>query len=389
MIEQKQGKHKAVTRTGKFLWLVTLISFLVIFATLVYRHLNHRSINERLAAIEANWAIPDSENAAILYDRILQNPNASINYRSELHDHVFSLTRSQPWTGNDYPEYAEWIKKHQWLINELAKVQQLKKCRFPLNAEPFPSIQAKRTSTMRKWAFLLSQAANNDVGEGRIDDAISKWQCMIQMGQHIQQQSRIIEYFGGNVIESLGVRRAIDFLAEGNASEHHLRKIESFQLQTQDDWTAAMDRILPVEEHSEKKYKRQLSWMDRLKYEFKSGPFPGRQDTYHRVCEKYHNRKLIINRGMYIMVALRRYKNENGHWPKTLDRIEPCVTEEILTDPHTKGSFVYKLTNNGFILYSKGKNNLDEGLRMKEGADDWPVWPSRRRISQAKHRNPK
>jgi hypothetical protein len=77
---------------------------------------------------------------------------------------------------------------------------------------------------------------------------------------------------------------------------------------------------------------------------------------------------------MYIMVALRRYKNEHGHWPQTLERIKPWVTEEVLTDPHTNGPFVYKLTNDGFILYSKGKNNIDEAGQKKDGADDWPIW---------------
>jgi len=89
---------------------------------------------------------------------------------------------------------------------------------------------------------LLCWAANNDVGEGRIDDAIAKWQCMIQIGKHLRQQSHLIEYLEGIATEAVAARRAVDFLAEGNASERYLRKIESFEVQTQDDWAAVLDR---------------------------------------------------------------------------------------------------------------------------------------------------
>jgi len=73
-------------------------------------------------------------------------------------------------------------------------------------------------------------------------------------------------------------------------------------------------------------------------------------------------------------MALKRYKNKYSKWPKDLDEIKSMVVEHILVDPLSSRSFVYKLTNDGFILYSKGKNNLDEGGRKKDGADDWPIW---------------
>ena len=112
-----------------------------------------------------------------------------------------------------------------------------------------------------------------------------------------------------------------------------------------------------------------MSLIDRLKYEFTSGPLSGRQDTYYRLHELHH-KMLVIRRGMYIMVALRRYKNKYGHWPQTLDHIMPWVTEGVLVDPQNNGPFVYKLTDDGFILYSKGKNNIDESGQRNDGADD-------------------
>jgi hypothetical protein len=374
MAGKTTSKAEATKLTGKRIRLAVIAGILVVIATLTYRHLDYRSIDERLAVIEASLTIPDSENAAILYDRLLQDPNALVNdLPAFLDPNSDMLTRSQPWTANDYPKLAVWIKKYEWLINKLMKVSQFEKCQFPLIVEPDRSIQLKRLQTMRKWTFLLCWAANNDVGEGRIDDAIAKWQCMIQIGKHLRQQSQLIEYLEGTAFEASTIRRATDLLAEGNASEHHLQKIKSFKVQTNDDWSAVLDRIRPVEEIDEQKYKRQLSLIDRFKYEFGLGQFKGLKDPYE-ISRGIYFRMLVNQRGLYIMVALRRYKNEHGHWPETLDKIRPWVAKEVLTDPHNNGPFVYKLTDDGFILYSKGKNNIDDGGRRKDGADDWPIW---------------
>jgi len=138
MTEQKQEKRKTAIRIGKRLRLAVIFGILVVIASLVYRHLDSLSIDERLAAIEASLAIPDSENAAILYDRLLQNPDASLKGQPAFLDPNSDwLTRSQSWTANDYPKLAVWIKKYEWLINELMKVSQFEKCQFPLIVEPF------------------------------------------------------------------------------------------------------------------------------------------------------------------------------------------------------------------------------------------------------------
>jgi hypothetical protein len=82
-------------------------------------------------------------------------------------------------------------------------------------------------------------------------------------------------------------------------------------------------------------------------------------------------------RGTLIVVALRRYKNRNGAWPDSLDDIKGLTSPEVFIDPTNGTRFVYKLTEENFTLYSKGKNNIDEGGKgEKDGPDDWPIWPS-------------
>ncbi len=102
--------------------------------------------------------------------------------------------------------------------------------------------------------------------------------------------------------------------------------------------------------------------------------------TYQQIRNQYL-RIIAGQRGTFLLIGLRRYKNANGHWPQTLDDIEHLAPAEIFVDPFNNNSFVYKLTDDSFMLYSKGKNNIDEDGERDEqlGADDWLIWPPRSR----------
>ncbi len=92
--------------------------------------------------------------------------------------------------------------------------------------------------------------------------------------------------------------------------------------------------------------------------------------------------------GTLLIVGLRRYKTEEGRWPENLEDISALVDPEILTDVFTESAFVYELTEDGFRLYSKGKNGIDDGGKREknvgtyydpnlidEGCDDRMIWP--------------
>jgi hypothetical protein len=84
---------------------------------------------------------------------------------------------------------------------------------------------------------------------------------------------------------------------------------------------------------------------------------------------------------------LRQYKNENGYWPEHLEDIKDSLETDILVDPTNNGSFAYKLSDDSFRLYGKGKNNIDEEGEYdpcdEAGADDILIWPARsRRIEE-------
>ncbi len=74
-------------------------------------------------------------------------------------------------------------------------------------------------------------------------------------------------------------------------------------------------------------------------------------------------------RASRLIIVLRHYKNRTGHWPESLEEIKPLAPAEIFVDPINNNSFVYKLTEKNFMLYSKGKNSINEnGKREDSGA---------------------
>ncbi|OHB63972.1 MAG: hypothetical protein A2Y77_10250 [Planctomycetes bacterium RBG_13_62_9] len=185
------------TRRRKWLWLiaiaVVLLAIIGAFLWMAGLGRDRPSAEERLAEIEVARAVPDSENAAILYNKLLQDPNAaslSDSRPDSLVKEIYSHTLYEPWLSKDHPESAAWVKEHQFIIDRLLEAARLEKCRFPLIIDVADTSQMDRMKTMRQWGFLLSIAANNDTAEGRDDAAITKWQCLLKMGNQGPKQHR-------------------------------------------------------------------------------------------------------------------------------------------------------------------------------------------------------
>ena len=350
---QENQKPKNIKRTKKRVWLAAIVvAITVLIVCLLWSRWNLNYVDERLAAIEAARAISDEENAAIIYNQLLENYDESALSLNFLDDETDNLTSRGPWLSKDYPELAEWLKEQQDTISTLLQASKKEKCRFPIitDVQQMPP-RMERLSAMRQWTFLLRRAANNDIGEGRIDDAIDKWQCLLQMGNHLRQQPLLIEYLVAMAIEAIALNQTVVFLVEGNADESHLRKVETLPLRTEDDWTAVLEEVLPAEELAEQKMKEKLGLLDRLKYEFSYGLFGSMKGPDYNQIHQLSLRGVATCRGIRILIALRRYKNKNSCWPESLDDIQSQVPEEMLIDPFNSGNFVYKLTDNAFKLY--------------------------------------
>jgi hypothetical protein len=387
MTEQSQKNHKA-PNTGSRITAVRWIAVIVVIALasccILWKFGSSifESAAGKLAAMDDERAIPDEHNAAIIYEQLLQTystPSLSVSFLGTEADR---LTRKEPWRSEDYPELAEWLKGHQNTLAGLLEASKRQKCWFPISSDlaRFAS-RVDRLPVMREWTFLLVRAANNDLGEGRIDAALEKYRCLFQLANHLHQQPLMIDYLVGTAVEAVALDVTAVFVVEGSATQQRLDTIESALSPTTDNFSQDYATVTKVERLLQRK---ESSLLTRLKNWW---PGADRTDPVDRLRQLYL-RLLIGRRASRILIALRRHKNRTGDWPESLDEIRPLVPGEVLVDPTNNGSFVYKLTDDGFTLYSRGENNIDENGQYKGSdpgeADDWLIWPPRGRESKSK-----
>lgn len=62
-----------------------------------------------------------------------------------------------------------------------------------------------------------------------------------------------------------------------------------------------------------------------------------------------------------IACALGIYRKENGHYPDELEQLIPGILKELPLAPFTGNNYLYRQENGGFIVYSTGPNQVDDG----------------------------
>lgn len=211
------------------------------------------TFDKEFAALEAKRAIPDSENAAGIYNRLLRTYNENAIKPNFLDEEADDITGSGPWKSKDYPELAAWIKGHQPTIDILTKLAEIEKCRFPVTVSVFdflPSLE--RMSVTKRWAQMLARAAHNDVAEDRIDQAIEKYAAILQMAAHSYQQPTLIEWLVAFAIEQLTLSNINPFLIEYCDTEKDLNMVEIILPAINSTWSDDWPEILDTEKLSTK-----------------------------------------------------------------------------------------------------------------------------------------
>jgi len=456
------------------------------------------TFDDEIAELQAKYAIPDEENAAKIYLELLEThpeiePLPEKDTESEeiiekfttelmekgtakltdkisdsLSDYKKSLeyiTENRPWTSEEYPEAAEWLDRQQDIIDTLIQASKIENCRFSI---PFDSISLgksmERLSPIRQWSFLLIRAANNDIADGRIDQALEKNFAVLQMAKHQHQQPMLVDLLVAMAFESVSRDQLKKRIMQRRLTDkqllviketlkkvkHHwntdfLKRLECEKLFVKNLWamlyevnskdntrlsrdpTAAMrvefkDTSAPtywqkkliktgiilqwfympstpqklthiIDEGYETLYamaEPEYDWQKepkkipvtsifstsaRLNYSYLAKLIADMLKESYYAVHKQYIRNIADKRGVLLSIALKRYKNKTGDWPESLEQLKNLTALEDLTDPMNGDSFVYKLTDDEFILYSKGKNGIDEKGNRSEPADDWPIWP--------------
>ncbi|GAH44841.1 unnamed protein product, partial [marine sediment metagenome] len=117
--------------------------------------------------MEAVRAIPDEQNAATIYNKLMESYDANDFDAIYSDPNTFDIIYRNPWLSKDYPEAAAWLQRNQSLIETLMEISKTERCIFPIRYPANSSQQLDRTAAMRRWTFLLVIAANNNTAEGR------------------------------------------------------------------------------------------------------------------------------------------------------------------------------------------------------------------------------
>ena len=461
------------------------------------------TFDEELAALEAKYAIPDSENAAKIYDELPDTISSDPN-KPEFFMRSTPSSTDKPWLLKDHPETAEWLKGYQSTIEKLLQAAKKDKCQFPIPADMLSYSQnVERLPKMRRCTFLLLSAANNDIAEGWTDAGLEKYLCIIRMAEQLYQQPIMIDFLSGFAIERSALNQLNRFLVENQPTPEQFELIGNTIKGLKNNWSSDLPRILESEKLMTKNLcsnlyeintegKVRLSrdplagTREQLEEKLEGGEIqdPELKETllkhlyptywqrkilkakiisrwfsmpstplklskivdtsykrfyamtepdfdwtkepkgysidslfsfwvlhnYRRLIEHtadmaesgyygFHEtylRNFAFRRGSQLLSSLRRYKNKTGHWPESLDEIKTLTDPNVFIDPINGDSFVYKLTEENFTLYSKGENKIDEEGKQsvtynqdgfgwpKAEKDDMLIWPTRSSKTQGK-----
>jgi hypothetical protein len=100
--------------------------------------------------------------------------------------------------------------------------------------------------------------------------------------------------------------------------------------------------------------------------------------AFARVGELSHRNKTDVQATLAIL-SLLRFKADEGSYPQGLRQlIDSGRLKELPTDPYSDEPLVYRLTADGFTLYSLGADFDDDGGVFPESIVAAKYWPSRR-----------
>ncbi len=194
---------------------------------------------EELAAHEAKYALPESQNAAMIYDRLLQDYVPDEWRMRFLAKEAYDQTLSDPWLSRDHPALTQWLDKHKETITTLPEACRIKTCRFPsdFSISPTDPTDAHRYSALKSWALILLLSGNNDIAEGRPDEGFQKYIYALQVAGHLYLQKRTHDFLIGFGIEGIALPRINRFVVESNVSEEQLQLVTQTLGNLENNWS--------------------------------------------------------------------------------------------------------------------------------------------------------
>ncbi len=448
------------------------------------------------------YRVPDSENAALLYEHLRQRWEADDPHEPPVPTDWYEKTKQGPWRSEDHPEIARWLDHHEATLKRLLEATGREHCFFEEDARNVrtpltPKVQP--LAATRQWAFLLEAAANRDLAERHPKAALEKQLAALRLATHLRKQPIQLHAIVGQGIASMALGQINKTIVAGDIDPQYLAAVDEALAAIRADWSRMFEGILEsdklhtknmlaamiyqtndagqvryvrnpwaprrnqiqdwlesgeVEDEATRRYFQRAAdpgyWRRRAhkaKAVIKWFVFPSNPERMSKVVDKAYERYIpmldpafekqiqppswlsvmkgsvsrryewdlrshvecltameaeghhkfhsafrrvdTMKQGTQVVLALRRYKNAHGEWPKDLQNAKDYGDKTAFTDACGR-PLIYNLTGNSFVLYSKGENGLNEGGQYKVEysedyatatlvKDDWMIYTSQER----------
>ena len=192
---------------------------------------------KEITALNEKYKIPDDQNAAIIYNKILDNfdeDELSFDFKDYK---TGTKLQTSPWLASDYPDLAEWIAGHEKTIAVLSDAASYDNCYFSYEQESdiLEDIMP-RIGKMRSCSRLLLLAAQNDIAQGRTVEALDKCKITMVMADHMYQYPSLIEILVSIAIEAQAYSFLQEFAMDSDLAESDMRAIEKIISVREHDW---------------------------------------------------------------------------------------------------------------------------------------------------------
>ncbi|MCU0914889.1 MAG: hypothetical protein MUC88_10030 [Planctomycetes bacterium] len=198
--------------------------------------------DDELAKIEAQQAMPDVENAAFHYASVF----AEMDVDDEPDFGAGAALESIPWKGDDHPQVSAWLEAQSGVVASLMEIGRMEKCRWPVQAglyEPY-TVPYKK---LRRSTLLLMGTGNRDLGEGRVDNALTRYFCVLRMADYLQQQPSRLDARIGFGVERNALEMVRHILVQSPQSSRGIAQIAEHLPLTTDTWSGQWRRLLEYE----------------------------------------------------------------------------------------------------------------------------------------------
>jgi len=203
------------------------------------------SADEQLRAIDAAHAVPDEENAATDYNRLILDDTLPSLDVQLLPAAVRAGTLARPWRSADFPQVAEWIEERRPVVDALLQAGRRQRCWFLASEAPRES--PKRFDLVCHGSLLLLRAANNDLGEDRVEYGLEELLCVFQMARHFRAQVHPSDYDAGMIVASEGLKRFAELVVNEDVPPDWLSRFEAVLPPIEDTWDEQSQLLYKVE----------------------------------------------------------------------------------------------------------------------------------------------